>query len=572
METSSSFMGLSAIRESWARTVSLGTPQQTGSYVPHNPFLYFLNKGELTSTGGNQLVTPLPNLVADTLTATLLSRVANKAAGQAYLWSPFAILACVSGSAAPLHNLLVLLATFAAVRGRPLLAGAALASAAQLSLTSLTFAVPLLAALCLPPGAVQGTSRQGSAPLQPGKRGEQADRATAGQQASCQAPEQGSDADSRVTAELQHPEQEAAGYMETRHNVDTNGEHLEKRMHSQGTSEPGKGSSRRDSGEVKGVGQAWVSDRQSSATAVPATQATGHWGSSDGGGANTTRAVSRCAMFAASLAGATALLLLAEGAVVTVWAPAPPRGAPNRAQQGLLQRAAVAAGPEGAAGVAIRRPGISAGLQPPTFGWVRRGEQPAVAAAAAAPASWLGAACGPWRLAVQRWSERLRSLVLAEELHPNLGLQWYFFAEVFPRFRPFFLYWFAVAPVAMSLPLALRFPREPLLCLLCQAITNCLLGPHPTYGDIALWLGLLPVAAPQLATMRGKGWWAVSFLAILTLNTAAYQLWWVRGVVNANFLYGANLAWAAWQVLFLVQLVKAAARLQVSEQHAQHRQ
>ena len=40
----------------------------------------------------------------------------------------------------------------------------------------------------------------------------------------------------------------------------------------------------------------------------------------------------------------------------------------------------------------------------------------------------------------------------------------------------------------MGLPLVLRFPWQPLLCLLCQAIMNCLLGPHPTYGDIALWL------------------------------------------------------------------------------------
>jgi hypothetical protein len=43
-------------------------------------------------------------------------------------------------------------------------------------------------------------------------------------------------------------------------------------------------------------------------------------------------------------------------------------------------------------------------------------------------------------------------------------------------------------PAAMAVPMALRFPRRPLLCLLCQAIANCLLGPHPTYGDIALWL------------------------------------------------------------------------------------
>ena len=41
--------------------------------------------------------------------------------------------------------------------------------------------------------------------------------------------------------------------------------------------------------------------------------------------------------------------------------------------------------------------------------------------------------------------------------------------------------------------------------------------------------------------------------------------------MNANFLYGMNLAWAAWQVLFLVQLVKAAAKWEVLRQHAQQR-
>ncbi len=47
------------------------------------------------------------------------------------------------------------------------------------------------------------------------------------------------------------------------------------------------------------------------------------------------------------------------------------------------------------------------------------------------------------------------------------------------------------------------------------------------------------------------------------------QLWWVRGLANANFLYGMNLAWAAWQVLFVVQLVKLTARLESAEQQAQ---
>ena len=62
-------------------------------------------------------------------------------AGRAYLWSPFALLACLSGSAAPLHNLLAIGAAAAAAAGRPLLAGAALAAAAHVHIQSLLYAV-----------------------------------------------------------------------------------------------------------------------------------------------------------------------------------------------------------------------------------------------------------------------------------------------------------------------------------------------------------------------------------------------------------------------------------------------
>ena len=68
-----------------------------------------------------------------------------------------------------------------------------------------------------------------------------------------------------------------------------------------------------------------------------------------------------------------------------------------------------------------------------------------------------------------------------------------------PRCRGFFLYCFHATPAALAVLLALRFPRRPLLCLLFQALANCLLGPWPTYGDIALWL----VSSPEAAEPHG---------------------------------------------------------------------
>ena len=47
-------------------------------------------------------------------------------------------------------------------------------------------------------------------------------------------------------------------------------------------------------------------------------------------------------------------------------------------------------------------------------------------------------------------------------------------------------------------------------------------GRPPRYPVVPQ--GLLPVAAQQLGLMRGKGWWALAFVAALTLSSATYQV------------------------------------------------
>lgn len=51
--------------------------------------------------------------------------------------------------------------------------------------------------------------------------------------------------------------------------------------------------------------------------------------------------------------------------------------------------------------------------------------------------------------------------LLCEDLTPNAGLYWYFFAEVFPRFRGFFLVLFLSQPYVYVLPVVLRLGMFP---------------------------------------------------------------------------------------------------------------
>lgn len=82
-------------------------------------------------------------------------------------------------------------------------------------------------------------------------------------------------------------------------------------------------------------------------------------------------------------------------------------------------------------------------------------------------------------------------------IEPNLGLQWYLFAEVFPQLRFLFAYCFPAVMAALAVGAALRFARRPLLALCLQAGVLCALGQHLTYADIAFWLVRIALISTQ---------------------------------------------------------------------------
>ncbi len=70
----------------------------------------------------------------------------------------------------------------------------------------------------------------------------------------------------------------------------------------------------------------------------------------------------------------------------------------------------------------------------------------------------------------------------------------------------------------------------------CRRVGSANLYP----ASLANWAlpglqGLLPVAAPQLALLPGKGWWALSSLAALGLSTATYQVRWQLQMASRAF-------------------------------------
>lgn len=174
----------------------------------------------------------------------------------------------------------------------------------------------------------------------------------------------------------------------------------------------------------------------------------------------------------------------------------------------------------------------------------------------AATAAELGAARG------RHWAAETYGFVLTvADLTPNIGLHWYFFSEMFAHFRPFWHFVFHAAAAALVVPLALRMPHRPLAAALLQCITNALLKPYPSVGDVAQYLVLLPLFAPQLA----GGGFPVKFLAatfalLAGLGPAMWHMWIYLGSANANFYYAITLLFGAWQALLAVAVVRATLR------------
>ncbi|CAM9557697.1 unnamed protein product [Hapterophycus canaliculatus] len=192
----------------------------------------------------------------------------------------------------------------------------------------------------------------------------------------------------------------------------------------------------------------------------------------------------------------------------------------------------------------------------------------------AAFTAWCGVILGAcWLASSGSWAfltAAARGQLLCENLTPNIGLYWYFFAEVFPRFRGFFRVLFLSQPYVYVLPATLRLGMFPeALASLLLAIFG-LFQPYPTLAEPIL-AGCLFLCHPRTsARMRlvipvGM----VALVPSLLLPTMRH-LWLQAGTGNANFYYFQtvvlNVLLAVFVLQFAAALVKRRKALRVAFQ------
>ncbi|GJM92220.1 hypothetical protein PR202_ga08662 [Eleusine coracana subsp. coracana] len=148
-------------------------------------------------------------------------------------------------------------------------------------------------------------------------------------------------------------------------------------------------------------------------------------------------------------------------------------------------------------------------------------------------------------------------ILTVKDLSPNIGVLWYFFAEVFDFFRSFFLMVFNLNIIFMVLPLAIRLKHRPCFLAFVYTAVVAMLKSYPLAGDSALYLGLLGIFANELAEMQFTFFLFFGYIGVSLLSPVMHNLWIWRGTGNANFYFATGLSYTCLQTVLVVESVSS---------------
>ena len=135
-------------------------------------------------------------------------------------------------------------------------------------------------------------------------------------------------------------------------------------------------------------------------------------------------------------------------------------------------------------------------------------------------------------------------------------MRWYFFTEMFDEFNGFFLFAMVLFPYLVAVPALARFgDRRPALALFLALVAADAFGAYPTLGSLAGALGFLPLFSVTPRVSRGSrpplesstaapGFVVAALFAFaIVLAPIFWRLWIETRAANANFFFGACLAY-----------------------------
>ncbi|KAJ8794283.1 hypothetical protein J1605_003240, partial [Eschrichtius robustus] len=133
------------------------------------------------------------------------------------------------------------------------------------------------------------------------------------------------------------------------------------------------------------------------------------------------------------------------------------------------------------------------------------------------------------------------------DLTPNIGLFWYFFAEMFEHFSLFFVCVFQINVFFYTIPLAIKLKEHPIFFMFIQIAIISIFKSYPTVGDVALYMAFFPVWNHLYRFLRNIFVLACIIIACSLLFPVLWHLWIYAGSANSNFFYAITLTFNVGQ-------------------------
>ena len=144
------------------------------------------------------------------------------------------------------------------------------------------------------------------------------------------------------------------------------------------------------------------------------------------------------------------------------------------------------------------------------------------------------------------------------DLSPNMGLNWYFFMQMFDRFRRYFVALFTMLQFIFVAPLTIRLYEYPIILVSAFFLLGVLFKPVHTLHDASIGLAMVLMAPRTMARMGNAS--LVSLFAIVvpaTLNVMFYWLWLETGTGNANYMFFQCLAYNVFLAIITLDFISA---------------
>jgi len=143
------------------------------------------------------------------------------------------------------------------------------------------------------------------------------------------------------------------------------------------------------------------------------------------------------------------------------------------------------------------------------------------------------------------------------DLRPNLGVWWYFFLEIFDRFRDFFVFVFHMHPFVLMVPLILQFGHRPLLLANMLLCMFSVFKPYPDFSDVAFAFSMLSLHPMILEKVEHLALFGAGIIIPSCLLPLMWHMWLVTGTGNANFYFFQALILQLFLVQLLTHVIRA---------------